>query len=365
MLVALVSSVLECGVAEHSDMLKTAVRTADSSIEFVTDGAWLDPQQFSGTFPDGRGFDAVRGGLTHTRFDAALEHAGYQGHQHGLPVLRGDLVHLNYHRGLHSRWTPEVIASYGPTPFVITFHDTFETQPDDLAFRLLDTFNVRGMVVHEPCDLVSHPKVHYWRQPCPPPLGRGWPADIPKVFTAHGWRPTLGTLGWDFPWKNYDLLADVTAERGWNLRIVGKVDGDRRKALAARNPNIWFDGYVETPDAIAKLSACDATAFLYTCANSGTSGAIRQGITAGKPLIAATGCRQFRDLEGTAEGWPIRWIAPNADALAMTLDTGEYGYSFALIGLAQDLSWEKVGPQYAKLYRDAVADAARNARRLP
>lgn len=340
MKVALVTSAGQCGIAEHSEMLVHAVQAGDDTIQFSTDPAWLDPLRFPGPSPY-------------------------------------DVVHLNYHRGLHSRWTPEVIARYAPTPFVITFHDTYEVQPDRLAWELLGCRNVSAMVVHEPCDLSGHTppytegvtdthdgiyfpadlraKVHYWRQPCPPATGRGWP--VPQPFNSDAWRPTLGTLGWDFPWKNYDMLADVTAELGWNLLVVGKVDDARRAVLLAKNPHTHFTGYVEKAQAVAWLSSCDATAFIYTCANSGTSGAIRVGITAGRPLIAASGCRQFRDLEDSYDA-SIFWTPPTADDLhdmLISLDsTGPQGFDLNLIALANKLSWDKVGPKYAALYHEAI-----------
>lgn len=326
MRVALVTSVGRCGIAEHSEMLRHAVRTANPDIEFSVDPAWLNPK-------------------------AGPEPYGW------------DVIHLNYHRGLHSQWTPQVIvdkfAGQG-TPVVITFHDTYETQPDTLARELLACPNVQFMVVHEPCDLQDSPKVRYWRQPCPDSHGRGYPVDSVTAFHYNGWRPTLGTLGFDFPWKNYTMLAKVTGELGWNLRIVGQVDDARKMALATLNPNIWFDGYVDSKiDAVAKLASCDATAFIYTCANSGTSGAIRVGMTAGKPLIAGTGCRQFRDLEGASDAWPISWVSPDEAGLVeglvhATRRAGPSGFHLGLIHLAHENSWSKIGPRYADLYELAM-----------
>lgn len=338
----MISSVGRCGIAEHSRMLINSL----PEVAFHLDPAWLDPQAFAAVNP--------------------IEQ-------------RYDVVHLNYHRGLHSRWTPEVLRTFPDLRFVITFHDTYEVQPDGLAWDLLACPNVRGMVVHEPCDLwdeyelklggvlpahygENRHKVHYWRQPCPDPLGRGSVASSP-LFAKDTWRPTLGTLGFDFPWKNYDLLARATGELGWNLLILGEVTPERRNALAALNKRTFFEGYEpETWQAVAKLAACDATAFLYTCANSGTSGAIRVGMTAGKPLVAAKGCRQFRDLEGAKDGWPITWIEPTEQGLHRLL-TGlsmphftqmPQGFHLGLIALAHANSWEKIGPKYAVLYRQAA-----------
>lgn len=328
--VALVSSIGKCGIAEHSDQLRQWVQRADAGIELPGNPDWLDPAAF-GLF-DPRSYD---------------------------------LVHLNYHRGLHSRWTPEVIARYSPTPFVITFHDTYETQPDTLPWDLLAIDNVRAMVVHEPCDMVSNPKVHYWRQPVP--ARTGITAPIPRVF-AGPWRPTLGTAGFDFPWKNYTMLARVTGALGWNLRIVGEVADGRRLELFARNPRIWFDGYTTTPEAIAALESCDATAFLYDCANSGTSGAIRLGIAAGRPLVATLGCRQFRDLQALdndgqkfiSSTTGIYWTPATDDVLRERLngDTGlEFGprgYCLNTLAFANQERWELVGAKYAALYREVA-----------
>jgi len=290
-----------------------AVVAADRSIEIQVDPDWLDPEAFW------------------------RDRADY------------DLVHLNYHRGLHSRWTPTLgvpdVIEAG-LAVVITFHDTYETQPDQLPWELLD--RVAAMVVHEPCDLQRHEKVRYWRQPCPERTGLHVPSH--RAFDG-GWHPTLGTVGFDFPWKNYDLLAQVTGELGWNLRIVGQVDTVRAEQLARLNPRIGFDGYTSTDYAIAALERCDATCFLYNCANSGTSGAIRLGMAAGKPLLAFRACRQMRDL---IEEDAITWL-DNSAQLPNALTQMRFGYDAGLIALAHRESWVRGGQRYAALYREIAA----------
>lgn len=287
------------------------VTTADKAIQFEVNQAWLNPHNFGAE----------------------------------NPITKFDLVHLNYHRGLHSQWTPEQIACFPDLKFVITFHDTYEYQPDNLPWELLACPNVRAMVVHEPCDLERDTKVHYWRQAVP--QRTGLVAPHPDVF-AGGWRPTLGTLGWDFPWKNYDMLAKVTGELGWNLRIVGSVAEPREAQLMELNPRIYFDGFVDAAMAVSCLESCDATAFLYTCANSGTSGAIRLGIAAGRPLLALRTCRQMRDL---LQGDAITWL-DTLDELAPALLRVRLGYDLRLIELAHRHSWLRAGGQYAALYRE-------------
>ena len=312
-------------------MLAEHTHAANPDIEFHIDPLWLDPV-------------------------AGPEPYGW------------DVIHLNYHRGLHSRWTPEVLRAKVPpgTAVVITFHDTYEVQPDDLPQNLLALDCVKAMVVHEPCDLEEFPKVHYWRQACPE---RSCCAPLPFNNQLEGWRPTLGTLGFDFPWKNYDRLARVTGELGWNLRIVGQVTEERQAVLRELNPRIHFDGYVPTHMAVANLESCDATAFLYDCANSGTSAAIRLGIAAGRPLIATAGCRQFRDLraldQAPAAEEPrltgITWIEPTAKALdyvlsgwTMSMLPKYRGYDPALIALAHRERWPLLGAKYAALYAEAI-----------
>lgn len=336
MRVALISSAVgsQCGIAEHSSLLIQHVQAADPAIEISANAEWLDPDAFDGST---------------------------------IVVDAFDVVHLNYHRGLHSRWTPEKVRRNIPHPVIITFHDTYERQPDLLPWDLLACPNVRAMIVHEPCDLSGDSpleehhlastvpdlvkKVHFWRQACPPPNGRGWEVRERLTWQRDGWRPTLGTLGFDFPWKNYDLLAQVTGELGWNLHVVGKVDERRIDELRGYNPRTTFAGFAPKASAVAHLAACDATAFLYTCGNSGTSGAIRVGITAGKPLFALRSCRQNRDL---LREFAIRWLDSPAQ-LAAALLQAPLTYDTALIALAHQESWTRQGAQYAALYAEVAA----------
>jgi hypothetical protein len=307
--VAHVSSVGRCGIAEHTTQLVTACRSA----EHVIDDRWLDPAK-------------------------AINDWDHQ--------LNPDVVHLNYHRGLHSRWTPGTVHALG-YPTVITFHDTYEVQPDRLPWDLLNGPNVSAMVVHEPCDLQAHPKVHYLPQACPADRGCLAPA-----LEFGRTRPVLGTLGFDFPWKNYDALATITAQVGWGLRIVGQVTEARRAYLAELNPCIYTDGWVDTQMAVAALRECQATAFMYTCANSGTSGAIRLGVAAGRPLFAQHGCRQFRDLAAMpATG--IVWTHLEGLAAALIDDT-RAGWDYGLVRLRTVLSWETRGADYARLFLAAA-----------
>ncbi len=96
--------------------------------------------------------------------------------------------------------------------------------------------------------------------------------------------------------------------------------------LACLGLLLTVKGFVERRSVVAWLTACDATAFLYLNANTGTSGAIRMGIAARRPMLATDPdvCRQFRDLKdvGLSTGSGISWLddlSPDAVTLELTM----------------------------------------------
>ncbi len=330
MRVALVTSEGRCGIAEHSAMLRQYVQAADAGIEFVSDPRWLDPHALLHDTP-------------------------------GNDPVRADLVHLNYHRGLHSRWTSDQVERI-PQKVVITFHDTYEVQPDRLPWDLLEACD--AMIVHEPCDLSealqtytgqalpAYPKVHYWRQGVPQP--EGWIGF--RSLHVCG-RPIVGTCGFAFGWKGFELLCDAAKLAGWGVHICShNATPEQIADWTARNPWIRIDTeYHSTPKLIAQLQQCDATAFLYSCANSGTSGAIRLGIAAGKSVLATEGCRQFRDLTTMSEITGIDWVEPDVEKVAAALSfLPIQRFNGHIVALRERDSWEHLGKRYADLYKELV-----------
>ncbi len=190
---------------------------------------------------------------------AYISHAGV------LP----DVVWLNYHRGLHSQWTPEKVQQLGKSKWfkvVITFHDTYgESAPDALTQQLHDLAD--AFIVHEPC--VGLPKQILIRQGVPAPAAIPLNITMDDGRPGQRWfRPMLGTCGFNFPWKNFDRLAEVTAACGWAYLVLSNnatdEDGARWKAV---NPyTMWMRGFQSTDYMVAALSACDATCFAYECA---------------------------------------------------------------------------------------------------
>lgn len=309
-----------CGIAEHSRALKGAVEGADPAIRIYPDEAMLDPQYTRQQWGNG-----------------------------------WDLIHLNYHAALHSRWTPDVVRSFQADPGVpvlITYHDTGVPNSDQC--KALHTVADR-FIIHEPA--TDLPGAIYLRQGVPGPTWSWLQDQTPGELGAYG-RPILGTVGFPFPWKNYPLLAEATAAAGWGLLLLapGATPNDVA-AWRERNPAMLaLTDFVPAQTVVAYLGGCDATAFMYTCANTGTSGAIRQGIAARKPVIAAAGCRQFRDLHlDTLGRSAIRWVDPTLDGLVTALSRVPIQRVDAgIVALAEQDSWVRAGQTYAQIYRSLV-----------
>ena len=247
-----------CGIANYAEMLRDALLLADPTIEFMPCPEALDPAglgQRYGTF---------------------------------------DVLWLNYHRGLHSRWTPERVwdAHHGYNkPIIITMHDTYgEREPDELTTALHDVAD--AFVVHEPCE--GLPKQVLIRQGVPRYASgrqygmatRTWGVEG-DTFLEYPGQPLLGTCGFNFPWKNFDRLAQVTAEAGWAYLVCSNnaTDEDAARWHAANPHTQVVRGFQPTDRIVHYLAGCDATCFAYECANSGTSGAIRLGLAARKPVL--------------------------------------------------------------------------------
>lgn len=309
-----------CGIAEHSRLLREYVERADAGIKITSSCAALDPAQCV--------LEGSWGGV--------------------------ELIHLNHHDALHSRWTPAHVHTFRKigVPVVVTYHDTLEQLG---ACPKLRGFAEAGatVVIHEPVEGLTGPRIHYWRQGVPDPVK--CPRPLPWGDPFYMQQPVLGTIGFDFPWKNYDRLCQLTQDLGWGLLIVcPQVSTARLAEWCVLNPTVQVvTGFVSTVEAIQYLAACDATAFMYECANTGTSGAIRLGIAARKPVLALQTCRQFRDLFTDPLGRiAIHWV-DGWDHLRqrLTYHVGAGRFDARTVVLAQQESWVGLGERYAALYR--------------
>lgn len=301
-----------CGIAEHSAMLKEAVCDADSGIQIEPVDA-LAPETCPETAP---------------------------------------IIHLNYHAALHSLWTPDWVRYYQKLgkKVVITYHDTGVPNSDQCKalYAVADAF-----IIHEPAD--DLPGAHYWRMGVPDWAGAyqlGWSNFGPRQYRD---QPVLGTVGFPFPWKCYDQLAEVTAKVGWALLLIAPGATDEQIA-EWKSINPYLDvrrDFTPRGEVLSLLGGCDATAFTYVTHNTGQSAAILSGIGARKPVIALSTCRQMRALfEDPLGRTAISWV-DTFEAMAFVLShfTPIQRISPPIVALAEQESWRHRGKQYAELYR--------------
>jgi hypothetical protein len=306
-----------CGIEQHSRMLIEAVQRADPTIDVSPSAVALDP--------------------VCSRF--SLEHGGFQ------------LVHLNHHAALHSRWTPDAIARVRAMGMKVlaTVHDTGvpNADPCKAIVHACD-----AAVVHEPFDDLPADTTHYWRMGVPEYDGS------PGLRGPHfETRPMLGTVGHDLPWKNWHELARITREVGWGLVIcTPAITEDRLAELHALTPWLVVHAGLDQKMVLATLHECDATAALYVCHNTGQSGAVLQCIGAKKPVLAFTTCRQFRalfsdDLARSTIRWCTTYEAVTRSLRCLPIQRFDPG----ITALAEQESWRHLGQKYVRLYRELVA----------
>lgn len=310
-----------CGIAEHSKALREWVSYADPSIYFQPSAEALDPQHAS---------------------VVSIIHEG------ALSCI--DIVHLNYHRALHSLWSPNYVHQLqgNGCKVVITWHDSVgENPPDQLTQDLCDLAD--AFIVHERC--VGLPKAVYWRMGVP---------ELPHLEgEAHRdrqCRPILGTMGHDFPWKNWKELAGSAAEAGWGLLIYcPEMTPEHEQEIRSVNP--WLEvrrGKAE-PDVLAGLAQCDATAFTFTCGNSGQSASILAGVAARKPLIAFYTCRQFRALFQDADEFhAVHWVETFDEIPGTLSEIRLERFHAPMVALAERESWRHLGKKYTDLYKSLL-----------
>jgi hypothetical protein len=315
-----------CGIAEHSAMLKEAVEAADPAISIFPCAEMLDPH-----------------------------HAAYS----PTTVEAVDVLHLNYQASLLSRWTPDEIRRWqaAGVSVVVTYHDTGVPNSDQCRaiYDALPQISLNGraakaFIVHEPCEDLPSPI--YWRMGVP-----GWTSAYQFENVIVNRRPMLGSIGFPFPWKNYDQLARVTAEAGWDLLLLAPgATAEQEAAWKQINPRTTVcTTFLPQRLTVSWLAGCDATAFCYVCHNTGQSGAVLQGIAARKPVIALRTCRQFRALY-EAYPWAIQWCETFEQVKMRLVLMPIARVDPKTVYVAEQDSWARLGQKYATLYR-ALAGA--------
>ncbi len=330
----------QCGIREYGrELMKAIVRV----------GAEVEIREFPETHPD-KLFDALCAGCP------------------GQESLF-EIVHLNHHAALHSAWTKEHVEALQKLGFgvIVTQHDTFETGDLMRERRFTDFRMANYLVVHEPVEglvaggalmrgdfrrrgLGGGPVVKFLRQPVPAYLETVPPE--PR---------TLGLFGFDFPWKGFEVAIQAAKKLGWRVKVISpNLTSVRIVELDTLYPgglDIFF-GWLDTATVVRVLSGCWATAFPYATGNSGTSGAVRLGIAAKRPLLLSPPevCRQFRDLSLSWDaGRLVTWVPPVVEAIAAELKLLEDNDLWkvateAVMRLASLDSWDRAVWTYIVMY---------------
>jgi hypothetical protein len=318
--IAAITSTGICGIADYADQLIQGLKRTKCDADVLVDANWLDPQVF---------LNDVKAVLKTPE--------------------QPELVWLNHHAGLHARWSPAYIKDLQELkiPVVATLHDTRADQNMEALLGLYGVCN--ATIVHETC--ADMPKAHYIRHGVPMPTEQ-------DGYRINGWigHPYLGSIGFNFPWKNFDRLADLTGSIGWGFKVISNNATDEDEARWRRaNPRLMcFRKFMPQHEVVAELATCDATAFMYECANNGVSGALRQGLAAGKPVYALSGCRQFRDLYEDPLAGHIHWVE-NWEELAMRLPFTTMGrLHLGICSLAFRDNWDHQAQKYFKVFQSVL-----------
>lgn len=262
-------------------------------------------------------------------------------------------VYLQHHDALHSRWQPEHIIEIHRRGIRVgvEYHDTFDgiTAPNSHKARSLNAL-ADAFVVHEPvADLegavLIRQGVHAGVRPF------DWrKAGVDAGVLAYPNQPILGTVGFNQGWREFGKLAELTARCGWALVLLSNnATAEDEAVWRATNPYLFCARqWLPAGQLVSFLAGCDATCFIHQCANAGTSGAIRLGLAARKPVIAGES-RQYRDLRAAEGNSLIRWCAGLGDLQDVLGTIPIQPVDPGIVFLAARDAWTVAGRRYAEL----------------
>jgi hypothetical protein len=317
-----------CGIREHSEMLVAAMAEVAPEFEHFLIGP--DPHSIP---------DAPSGGA---------------------------ILHVDHQQGVHGQWRPEHIKRLQESGWrvVVTQHDTYETWEIMASRGFLDARGADALIIHEPVEGLEGGNVHFVRQGVALPWGDtsrvAGAGLLPRSEGARSGaprqRPVVGTAGFPFPWKGYDALCRAARAANWGVLLIaaGAIVEQCQEWQAANPEAEIIPQWLPREEVVARLAACDATAWLYTSGNSGTSGAIRLGLAARRPLIAYWN-RQFRDLADAKFMWALDEgkVSRNLMALAQASEWREWATA-GTVEIADRDSWTNVARRYKSIYEGVL-----------
>lgn len=277
-----------------------------------------------------------------------------------------DIIHLNHHAALHATWRApqiDIVHAWGKK-IVVTQHDTFQSIALMQERGFPDFRGADALVVHEPVRGLTHGNGTgngnvYW-------IRQGIIAD-PEYHLVPRNSDILwaGTCGFPFPHKNIDTICMATHDAGWGILIIAPgATIEQCVRWTELNPHIEIiPTYLNRYEIVQHLSGCAATVFHPSTGGSGTTGPIRLGIAARKPVISTSTKvnRQVRDL---ATCGAICWADDRkevADTLTRLATEGIYytKQQMEVMTLAMQDSWENVAAKYIQIYRGVLREVGR------
>lgn len=268
-------------------------------------------------------------------------------------LLGSEAVIINWHpaRVPRGMWNLEAIKSSGSKVILL-----IENSEERLTFDQRQAVEqVDAAVAHED---VGDPAVTF----IPVGLNPG-PGDI---YTREF---SVGTAGFVFPWKRFDLVVEVAEALGWDARIVAPPHqssrdlpaqiADWRGRLGERLKLI--DSLVPVQEVIAHLARSTVNVFYFDSRGEddllGQSGSARMGIAARRPMIVS----RHRKLRTILAGYENEFYIADRPGeighicldIAGGIRRGESVRKPARI--FEDQGWTAVGRRWRELIREVVS----------
>jgi len=316
-----------CGIREYGLMLKEAVEGSSN----------VQVEEFPFTAPD-RLLDRVCS-----------------------PSSRPDIVHLNHHAALHSQWGPDHIWALRALGMkvVVTQHDTFESWEIMQSRRFLDARDADLLIIHEKVEGLEGPRVWQMRQPIPeaPPAVKSGEAWLRRLKGIQ-WKHYVGSVGFNLLHKGFPTLVDGARRAGWGCRlIVPGITVEEAEDLQRIHPEglELMTGWRPRGHVIAALATCDMLGFPYVTGGSGTSGALRLGIAARRPVFTSPKGVNRQTLDLPEDHWVMR-VDPSPQGIEEALrgwadPKREFDRWANEAGILAEMDgWEPMGWELARRY---------------
>lgn len=189
------------------------------------------------------------------------------------------------------------------------------------------------------------------------PVGIPVVKDLPEPYPA-SW---IGTAGFPFPWKRFDVVAEAAKKFGVRCRLIvpksDQMDTDTFvKGLAGHLGELAdvHTAWHSTEAVVRMLAECTVNIFWFESKQPedklGQSGSVKMGLAAGRPTVIS----RHRKL---------RTLFPYEDELYICQQEGDVYRAVEEIladperakkpkRLLEELGWERVGEQYRTLVRE-------------